>query len=60
MRCLTYWQRRYRDDPDYRLRQLNANRRRKGLPELRDLNGVGQHLSAYARQRQRDEGGRFI
>ena len=60
MKRLSYDQRRYRDDPEFRLRKLNANRRNKGLPELGDLNGIGQHLSAFARQRPRDDGGRFV
>lgn len=50
---------RYRTEPDYRLRQINAARVARGRAPLSSLNEVGATLCQFAAMRQRDEAGRF-
>lgn len=56
MTTLSRHRRRYRDDPAFRLRKINYNRARLGLPLLGGVEDIGQDLIAFARQRERVKG----
>lgn len=56
---MNYQRRRYRDDPDFRLRKVNYNRARLGLPPVESVDEINRDYGAFARRRERNERGRF-
>lgn len=54
-----WFKRRYREDEQFRLARINANRRKAGKELLKSAPPVGQARREWAAARQRDEKGRF-
>lgn len=48
--------RRYRNDPNFRLAKLNANRERAGQPPLNSLDEIGVGFRAFVASRPREKG----
>lgn len=54
------WRKRYRQDPEFRLRMVNRQRLAAGLEPVTSLPPVGQVIRERAGHRYRDENGRWI
>ena len=60
MQLSARWQQRYRDDPQFRLKWINAQRAAKGQPLATELPPVGEAKRAWAVTRRRDDKGRWL
>lgn len=54
------WRRRYRTDPEFRLKRINERRAAAGKPLATELPPVGEAKRAWAAGRERDDKGQFI